>query len=72
MNCELGKHIVPAGWHNWGNEANEKTARYMEYNNSGEGAGKGQRASWSSQLTSKEAKAITLERVFSISSTWMP
>ena len=30
MNCELGKHICPAGWHNWGNEANEQTARYLE------------------------------------------
>ena len=72
MNCELGKHIVPAGWHNWGNADNEKTARYMEYNNSGDGADKGQRTSWSRQLTAKEAKAITLERVFSISSTWKP
>lgn len=72
MNCELGKHIVPAGWHNWGNEANEKTARYQEYNNSGAGADKGQRTTWSHQLTAKEAKAITLERVFSITSTWMP
>ncbi|MBO4822152.1 MAG: pectin esterase [Prevotella sp.] len=72
MNCEMGRHIVPAGWHNWGNEANEKTARYMEYNNSGAGADKGQRTVWSHQLTAKEAKAITLERVFSITSTWMP
>ena len=72
MNCELGRHIVPAGWHNWGNEANEKTARYMEYNNSGDGADKGQRTTWSHQLTAKEAKAITLEHVFSINSTWMP
>ena len=44
----------------------------MEYNNSGDGADKGQRTSWSRQLTAKEAKAITLERVFSISSTWKP
>ena len=72
MNCELGGHIVAAGWHNWGNESNEQTARYMEYNNSGDGASKGQRTSWSHQLTAKEAKAITLERVFSISSTWNP
>ena len=72
MNCELGGHIVAAGWHNWGNESNEQTARYMEYNNSGDGASKGQRTSWSHQLTAKEAKAITLERVFSISNTWNP
>ncbi len=72
MNCELGKHIVPAGWHNWGNTDNEKTARYLEYNNTGEGALKDGRASWSRQLTKKEAAAITKERVFSQKSDWMP
>ena len=38
MNCELGSHIVPAGWHNWGNKDNEQTARYLEFNNAGPGA----------------------------------
>ena len=72
MNCELGKHIVPAGWHNWGNAANEQTARYLEYNNSGEGAATTQRAPWSRQLSKKEATAITPQRVFKIESQWMP
>ena len=72
MNCELGKHIVPAGWHNWGNAANEQTARYLEYNNSGEGAATTQRAPWSRQLSKKEAAAITPQRVFRIESQWMP
>ena len=72
MNCELGGHIRPEGWHNWGNEENEKTARYLEYNNSGEGAAKDRRAPWSRQLTKKEAQAITLEKVFSVSNTWKP
>ena len=29
IECELGKHIVLAGWHNWGKQSNEETARYM-------------------------------------------
>ena len=29
MNCYLGKHIRPEGWHNWGNPQNEQTARYF-------------------------------------------
>ena len=72
MNCELGKHIVPAGWHNWGNAANEQTARYLEYNNSGDGAATTQRAPWSRQLSKKEAAAITPQQVFRIESQWMP
>ena len=27
INCDMGKHIRPEGWHNWGNVENEKTAR---------------------------------------------
>ena len=72
MNCDLGRHIVPAGWHNWGNAANEQTARYLEYNNSGEGAATTQRAPWSRQLSKKEAATITPQRVFKIESQWMP
>ncbi|MDE3251707.1 MAG: pectin esterase, partial [Bacteroidota bacterium] len=36
--CYLGKHILPQGWDNWKNPANEKTARYAEYKNEGPGA----------------------------------
>ena len=72
MNCELGAHICPEGWHNWGNAENEKTARYFEYNNTGEGASTSTRAPWSRQLTKKEAKEITPERVFTQTSSWLP
>lgn len=64
MNCELGGHIVPEGWNNWGNKANEQTARYYEYNNRGAGAAIKERAAWSRQLTKKEAQKITPAEVF--------
>lgn len=72
IECELGKHIVPAGWHNWRDSENEKTARYMEYKNTCEGADVSARVDWSRQLTDKEAKNITLENVFTIHSSWIP
>ena len=71
MNCELPREIRPEGWHQWRPEA-VKTARYLEYNNRGEGAATDQRVPWSRQLTKKEAQQITLERVFSINDTWNP
>ena len=71
MNCELPREIRPEGWHQWRPEA-VKTARYLEYNNRGEGAATNQRVPWSRQLTKKEAQQITLERVFSINDTWNP
>ena len=72
MNCEMGKHIVPTGWHNWKNKANEKTARYAEYSNTGTGAEPSARVAWAKQLTKKEAEAITIEKVFAMSSVWNP
>ena len=50
IECELGKHIVSAGWHNWGKQSNEETARYMEYKNTGEGANASERVAWSCLL----------------------
>ena len=71
MNCELPAVIRPQGWHHWQKER-EQTARYMEYNNRGEGAVTNERVSWSHQLTKKEAQQITLQQVFSINDTWNP
>ena len=71
MNCELPAAIRPEGWHPWRAEA-KKTARYMEYNNHGEGAKTDKRAEWSRQLTKKEAQKVTMEAVFSVKDAWNP
>ena len=71
MNCELPRQILPEGWHQWRPEA-VKTARYMEYNNRGEGAAYGQRVGWSRQLTRKEAEQVTMKSVFTREDTWIP
>jgi len=71
MNCQLPRQIRPEGWHQWRPEA-VKTARYMEYNNTGEGAATDKRVPWSRQLTKKEASKITLEAVFAINDVWEP
>ena len=72
IECELGKHIVSAGWHNWDKQSNEETARYMEYKNTGEGANVSERVAWSKQLTKKEAEAVTVDAIFGTQSNWNP
>ncbi len=72
MHCELGAHILPAGWENWRNIENEKTARYSEYKNTGAGAATTARVAWSSVLTDNEAKQYTVENVFHRCDTWTP
>ena len=71
INCEMGKHICPAGWDNWRNPENEKTARYAEYGNTGEGAETAVRVKWAKLLTEKEvAKYNEVDYLFAICTTW--
>lgn len=65
IRCQLPKQIAPAGWNNWSNPENEKTAFYAEYKNTGEGADTKSRVAWSKQLSDKEAKEYTVENIFS-------
>ena len=62
MHCSLPRQIRPEGWHHWREEA-KQTARYLEYENTGEGADTSKRAPWSRQLTKKEAAQVTLQNV---------
>ncbi len=59
MNCYLPKGIRAEGWHNWDNTGNEKTARYAEYNNRGEGSSTAGRVKWAKILSKKESRKIT-------------
>lgn len=56
IDCEMGGHIRPEGWHNWRNPANEQTARYAEYGSTGDGASTEARVPWARQLTPEEAE----------------
>lgn len=73
INCRMGRHIVPEGWHNWRDPANEKTARYCEYGSTGDGAAAGERVAWSRQLGAAEAKALCDTRfIFNQDYDWTP
>jgi len=69
INCWMGKHIIPEGWNNWKNPANELTARYAEYNSSGPGANPAARVKWAKQLTADEASKYTLKNILG---EWKP
>ncbi len=69
MHCQLPAQIRPEGWHHW-EKQREQTARYLEFENTGEGAAIDKRVGWSRQLTKKEAKEITPEKVFRREDGW--
>ena len=59
----MDKHILPEGWNNWKNPANEATARFAEYNSSGPGANSAARVKWAKQLTEAEVKKYTMKNI---------
>ena len=69
IDTEMGNHIVPQGWHNWGRAEAEKTVFYAEYNSKGPGANPAQRIVWSQQLDKKALKNYSLEKIFD---GWIP
>lgn len=69
VNCDLGRHIRPEGWHNWGKEK-EKTCFLAEFGSRGEGANQKARAAFSHQL--KDAKEYDIEKVLAGKDGWNP
>lgn len=64
IRCNLGAHISAAGWDNWRNPANEKTARYAEFGSTGPGAHETERASWVRKLSTQEVERYTFKNIF--------
>ena len=57
IDCELGGHIRPEGWHDWDKPRAHKTAFYGEYGSKGAGAA-GQRVRWARKVSEKEAARL--------------
>lgn len=76
INCKLDKHIVAEGWHPWDGDKmfpnKEKTCYYAEYNSKGEGANPAKRVGWSHQLSQKEIKNYTPEKILAGTDNWKP
>ncbi len=73
VNCNMGSHIRPEGWHNWNNTENEKTARYGEYGSKGPGAPTSGRVAWKSDPDATTVTGLLdLDKVFTKTSTWRP
>jgi len=72
LHCSIGSHISSAGWDNWKNPENEKTAFYAEYQCSGPGSDVSGRVSWSHQLTDEQAAQYTVQKIFAANASATP
>lgn len=70
IRCEMGQHIRPEGWNNWGKTDNERTAYYAEYQCYGKGADTSRRVAWSHQL--KDANAYVMTNILKGADGWNP
>ena len=65
IDCELGGHILPEGWHDWekpGKPDTKKNSYYAEWGSYGPGA-EGPRVKWARKLTARKAAEYTFEKV---------
>jgi len=72
IDTELPADLNPAGWNNWNNPTNEKTAYYAESNSTGPGANPSARVPWSHQLTAAEAKRYLPATFLRGTDNWQP
>jgi pectinesterase len=68
----MNTHIIPAGWNNWGDPANESTARFAEYGSTGPGVSTTGRVTWSEQLSASQAAGINTQSVLAGIDGWDP
>ena len=72
LNCEMGAHIHPEGFHDWRKADAHDTCFYAEYNSYGPGASKDTRAPFVKQLTKEEASHYTKANVLAGEDDWIP
>ncbi|MCM3126894.1 pectinesterase family protein [Paenibacillus provencensis] len=71
VNCDLGKHIHPAGWHNWGKREREQTVEYAEYGSHGPGA-EGERVEWTKRIEPEMLHTYSPAEVLKGNDSWNP
>lgn len=67
-NTNMSAAIKAAGWNDWGNAANQATARFNEYSNAGSGYVPSSRPSWVHILTATQASPYTMLNVLKANS----
>lgn len=72
LNCQMGAHICPEGWHDWDKPKAHVTAFYGEYNSTGPGASMDSRPSWVKRIPEEELPYYTKEAVLSGNDGWNP
>jgi len=63
VQCDMGDHIRPEGWHNWNSTEKERTVYYAEGGNTGPGADTSRRVAWAKVLSDDEVRTYNAQEV---------
>lgn len=72
IDCWIGEHIFPEGWHDWNKPEAQSTVFYAEYNSTGPSSDIKKRPEWVKSLTSSEAAFYTKSMVLKGHDGWNP
>lgn len=72
IDTEMGAHIRPEGWNNWGKTENESTAFFAESGSTGPGYDAARRAAWARNLDKKELLFFTPDAFLKGNDGWNP
>ena len=72
LNCEMSAVVRPEGWSDWKKPEAHTTARYAEFNSTGDGASPANRPGWTRQLRKSEAQKISVQKVLVGTDGWNP
>ena len=72
LDCEMSGAVRPEGWNDWKKTGSHATARYAEFNSTGDGASPADRPDWTRQLKKSDAQKSTVETVLGGADNWNP
>ena len=72
IDCYMGEHIFPQGWHDWGKVQAHDTSFFAEYNSFGPGSNMNSRPAWVHQLSEEDLVIYQKEKVLEGTDGWNP
>jgi len=72
VNCHLGGHVFPEGWHDWNKSNAQQSVQYAEYGNNGPGADNKKRPGWIKFISDQDFEQYNIANILAGNDGWNP